>query len=78
VAAGGLDSNAYSFLIEDKTAFQSNSGSGLIFAVGGAQGLPNTTKVLPTVPPPFAQWNVGIFTGSRTKSYSGRNTAVVL
>jgi hypothetical protein len=68
VAAGGLDSNAYAFSIDDKTAFQSNSGSGLIFAVGGATGLPNTTKVLPTVPPPFAQWDVGIFTGPGTKS----------
>jgi hypothetical protein len=68
VAAGGLDSNAYAFSIDDKTAFQTNSGSGLIFAVGGAQGLPNTTKVLPTVPPPYAQWDVGIFIGPGTQS----------
>jgi hypothetical protein len=68
VAAGGLDSNAYAFSIDDKTAFQTNSGSGLIFAVSGPQGLPNTTKILPTVPAPFAQWDVGIFIGPRTKS----------
>lgn len=68
VAAGGLDSNAYAFSIDDKTAFQSNSGGGLIYAVGGAKGLPNTTKVLPTVPPPFAQWDFGIYIGPGNKS----------
>jgi hypothetical protein len=68
VAAGGLNSNAYAFSIDDKTAFQSNSGSGLIFAVGGAVGLPNKTKVLPTVPSPFAQWDFGIFIGPANNS----------
>ncbi len=70
VMANGLDSNAYAFSIDDKTAFQSNSGSGLIFAVGGAEGLPNTTKVLPTVPQPYSQWDIGIYLGPATKTSS--------
>ena len=64
----GLDSNAYAFSIDDRTAFQSNSGSGLIFAVGGSKGLPNTTKVLPTVPQPYAQWDIGIYLGPKSAS----------
>ncbi len=64
----GLDSNAYAFSIDDKTAFQSNSGSGLIFAVGGDKGLPNKTQVLPTVPPPYAKWDIGIYLAPRSKT----------
>ncbi len=68
VAQGGLDSNAYAFSIDDKTAFQSNSGTGLIFAIGGATGLPNTTKVLPTVPAPNYRFDFGISLGANTGS----------
>ena len=64
----GLDSNAYAFSIDDVTAFQTNSGSGLIFAVGGDTGLPNKTKVLPTVPPPYQLWDVGVFLGPQGTS----------
>lgn len=64
----GLDSNAYAFSIDDVTAFQTNSGSGLIFAVGGDANLPNKTKVLPTVPPPFKQWDIGIYIGDQHTS----------
>jgi hypothetical protein len=64
----GLDSNAYAFSIDDVTAFQTNSGSGLIFAVGGDEGLPNKTKVLPTVPPPQQLWDVGVFLGPQGTS----------
>lgn len=59
IAAGGLDANAYAFSIDDHSSFLSNSGGslpgGLIFAVGGDNGLPNKTQVPPPAPP-FYKW----------------------
>jgi hypothetical protein len=48
--SGGLNANAYAFSIDDESAFLSNSGEGLIFAVGGKAGLPNGTQVPPPLP----------------------------
>ena len=46
-ADGGLGANAYAFSIDDSASVQNNAGDGLIFAVGGANGLPNKTQVPP-------------------------------
>ncbi len=61
-ADGGLGANAYAFSIDDSASVQNNAGDGLIFAVGGANGLPNKTQVPPPVPTyyPYYDFVVGL------------------
>ena len=61
-AAGGLGANAYAFSIDDSASVQNNAGDGLIFAVGGARGLPNKTQVPPPVPTyyPYYDFVIGL------------------
>lgn len=40
-----LNANSYAFSVDDAAGFQSNSGEGLVIAVGGAKGLPNNIPV---------------------------------
>lgn len=40
-----LNANSYAFSIDDAAGFQSNSGEGLVIAVGGPRGLPNNLPV---------------------------------
>ena len=71
VSAGGLAANAYAFSIDDHSAFQSNSGGslpgGLIFAVGGANGLPNKTQVPPPTPPFYPYFDFSVNLGAPAK-----------
>lgn len=41
---GGLQSTAYAFSIDDKTAFEHVTGKGIIIAIGGTGGLENQTQ----------------------------------
>jgi len=41
---GGLQSTAYAFSIDDKTAFEHVTGNGIIIAIGGTGGLENQTQ----------------------------------
>jgi hypothetical protein len=45
-----LRSTAYAFSIDDRTAFLSNAGGGLIIAVGGPNGLVNGQPTIPPLP----------------------------
>jgi len=40
-----LNANSYAFSVDDAAGFQSNSGEGLVVAVGGPHGLPNNNPV---------------------------------
>lgn len=40
-----LNANSYAFSVDDAAGFQSNSGEGLVIAVGGPKGLPNNLPV---------------------------------
>ena len=42
-----INASSYAFSIDDAAGFQSNPGEGLIIAIGGAQGLPNKTPIVP-------------------------------
>lgn len=55
VADGFLDSSSYAFSIDDHESFQSFSGSGLVIAIGGPNGLPLNKRV-PQKLPPFYDW----------------------
>jgi hypothetical protein len=46
---GRLNANGYAFSVDDAISFENHPGEGLIFAIGGANGLPNPK---PVVPPP--------------------------
>jgi hypothetical protein len=69
--AGGLAANAYAFSIDDHSSFQSNDGGklpgGLIFAIGGANGLPSKKQVPPPVPPFFKYFDFSINLGTPGK-----------
>jgi hypothetical protein len=73
--AGGLAANAYAFSIDDHSSFQSNDGGtlpgGLIFAVGGSNGLPNKKQVPPPTPPffPYFDFSVNLGTPDKGKPY---------
>lgn len=73
--AGGLAANAYAFSIDDHSSFQSNDGGklpgGLIFAIGGANGLPSKKQVPPPTPPFFEYFDFSVNLGSpgRDKPY---------
>jgi hypothetical protein len=47
----GLDAAAYAYSIDDQSSFLSEPGVGLIFAVGGGNGLPNLDQYV--FPPPL-------------------------
>ena len=40
-----LNANSYAFSVDDAAGFQSNTGEGLVVAVGGPKGLPNNIPV---------------------------------
>jgi len=61
VSANFLDTSAYAFSIDDHESFQNHPGTGIIFAIGGPNGLPNKTKV-PSRVPPFYEWYTAAFT----------------
>jgi hypothetical protein len=63
-AQGGLAANAYAFSIDDSASVQNNPGDGLIFAVGGDNGLPNKTQVPPPVPVYYPYYDFVIGLGS--------------
>ncbi len=42
-----LNANSYAFSIDDLRGYQNHPGEGLIIAIGGPKGLPNTKPVLP-------------------------------
>ncbi|WP_454916581.1 hypothetical protein [Xanthobacter sediminis] len=60
VADGFIDTSSYAFSIDDHESFQTHPGSGLIFAVGGSNGLPNKKKVPPAVPTYYKWYTAGI------------------
>ena len=45
-----LNANSYAFSIDDLRGYQNHPGEGLIIAIGGPNGLPNTKPVLPDKP----------------------------
>ncbi len=67
-AAGGLEASAYAFSIDDHASFLSNSGGtlpgGLIFAVGGKNGLVNGKPHAPPVPPVYKWYSFSIGLGA--------------
>ncbi len=63
-ASGGLGANAYAFSIDDAASVQNNAGEGLIFAIGGDNGLPNKTQVPPPVPAYYPYYSFVIGLGS--------------
>jgi hypothetical protein len=76
----GLAATAYAFSIDDQASFVSNSGGslpgGLIIAVGGPKGLPNTDPLPPPLPPVYKYFSFTVALGgaetdtTRWKSYS--------
>lgn len=50
-----LDASAYAYSIDDLQSFQHFPGDGLVFTIGGGNGLPNQNKIPPKPPLP-AQW----------------------
>jgi hypothetical protein len=71
VANGGLAASAYAFSIDDHASFLSNSGGslpgGLIFAVGGPNGLVNGRPHAPPVPQFYKWYDFSIGLGSPGK-----------
>lgn len=71
VASGGLAANAYAFSIDDHSSFLSNDGGtlpgGLIFAIGGANGLPNKQQVPPPTPPFYKYFDFVVALGAPAK-----------
>lgn len=63
-SAGFLNASAYAFSIDDHASFQNHPGTGLIFALGGPTGLPNTNQVPPPVPPFYEWYTAGISLGA--------------
>jgi hypothetical protein len=72
-AQGGVQANAYAFSIDDAASVMNIGASGLIVAVGGPNGLENTSQFPPPLPP-WYQWymfNIGLGGGGQGwKSYS--------
>jgi hypothetical protein len=76
----GLAATAYAFSIDDQASFVSNSGGslpgGLIIAVGGPKGLPNTDPLPPPLPPVYKYFSFTVGLGgaktdtTRWKSYA--------
>jgi hypothetical protein len=68
IQAGGLSANAYAFSIDDHSSFQSNDGGslpgGLIFAVGGSNGLQNKNQVPPPTPPVYKYFDFSVNLGA--------------
>lgn len=60
LSSGFLNASAYAFSIDDHESFQNHAGTGLIFAVGGGEGLPNTRKVPPAVPQYYEWYTAGV------------------
>ncbi len=50
-----LDASAYAYSIDDLQSFQHFPGDGLVFTIGGGNGLPNQNRI-PSKPPLPAQW----------------------
>lgn len=70
VADGFLDMSAYAFSIDDHESFQSFSGTGLIVAVGGPNGLPLNKRV-PQKLPPYYDWYTAAVTPGYLKGDTG-------
>ncbi|MFG1393038.1 hypothetical protein [Xanthobacter agilis] len=68
LADGFLNASAYAFSIDDHESFQNHPGSGLIFAVGGGNGLPNKKKVPPAVPQFYEWYTAGVSLGKSPTS----------
>lgn len=72
VKAGGLAANAYAFSIDDHSSFLSNSGGstpgGLVFAIGGDNGLPNKAQVPPPTPPFYKYFDFVVAIGPPAKN----------
>jgi hypothetical protein len=66
----GLAATAYAFSIDDQASFVSNSGGelpgGLIIAVGGSKGLPNTDPLPPPLPPVYKYFSFTLGLGGAT------------
>lgn len=60
LASGFLEASAYAFSIDDHESFQNHPGTGLIFAIGGGEGLPNKNKVPPAVPQYYEWYTAGV------------------
>ena len=63
----GLAASAYAFSIDDHASFVSNSGGGLILAVGGPNGLPNLTPYPPPLPDYYQYFDFAVGLGGRPK-----------
>ncbi|MFG1477841.1 hypothetical protein V5F53_04155 [Xanthobacter sp. V4C-4] len=63
VDAGFLNTSAYAFSIDDHESFQNHPGTGLIFAIGGSDGLPNKSKVPSRLPPYYEWYTAGLTLG---------------
>jgi hypothetical protein len=63
-----IGANAYAFSIDDHSSFLSNSGGstpgGLVFAVGGPNGLPNATQAPPPVPSFYKYFDFSVNLGA--------------
>jgi hypothetical protein len=60
LAQGFLNASAYAFSIDDHESFQNHPGTGLIFAIGGGNGLPNQNRVPPAVPQFYEWYTAGV------------------
>ncbi|MEP9354067.1 hypothetical protein ABLE93_10785 [Xanthobacter sp. KR7-65] len=67
--AGYLNASSYAFSIDDHESFQKFEGTGLVFAVGGPNGLPLNKRVPPALPPAY-DW----YTASVTPGYQQGTT----
>lgn len=69
---GGLEASAYAFSIDDHASFLSNNGGttpgGLIFAVGGPEGLANGKQHAPPVPSVYRWYDFSVGLGAPDKN----------
>jgi hypothetical protein len=61
---GVLNANAYAFSIDDAASVANVAGSGLVFAVGGPNGLLNTTQFPPPLPTYYPWYTFSVALGA--------------